>query len=115
MMKAEVGATCTVTGRRSAMVSAGPMPGSTPMAVPSAAPTKAQNRLMGCSATPKPCAREPSASITSNPESGKEAAEAHAEPREAEIGEDAQSRSEPKVEERAPRPERAHDECEGQG
>ena len=45
MMKAEVGAICVVTGRSSAMVSAGPMPGSTPMAVPSAEPTKAQTRL----------------------------------------------------------------------
>ena len=40
------------------MVSAGPMPGSTPMAVPSAEPMKAQIRLIGCSATPKPWMRE---------------------------------------------------------
>jgi hypothetical protein len=43
-----------VAGSRSATVSAGPMPGSTPTAVPSVAPTNAQNRLPGDSAAEKP-------------------------------------------------------------
>ena len=54
MMKAEAGATCAVTGISSAMVSAGPIPGSTPTAVPSAQPISAQNRFIGCSATANP-------------------------------------------------------------
>src|SRR5215510_5830870 len=53
-MKAEVGSTLKVIGRRSAMVSAGPSPGSTPIAVPSVVPTRHHNRFVGVSATEKP-------------------------------------------------------------
>src|SRR5262252_4180073 len=53
-MKAEVGSTLKVIGRRSAMVSAGPSPGSTPIAVPSVVPTRHHNRFVGVSATAKP-------------------------------------------------------------
>src|SRR5262245_61465437 len=55
-MKAEVGSTLNVIGRRSAMVSAGPSPGSTPMAVPNVVPTRHQSRFCGVSATAKPFA-----------------------------------------------------------
>src|SRR4029453_8807318 len=53
-MKAEVGSTLKVIGRRSAMVSAGPSPGRTPIAVPSVVPTRHHTRLIGVSATAKP-------------------------------------------------------------
>ena len=39
------------------MVSAGPSPGSTPIAVPSVVPTRHHIRLMGEKATENPCAR----------------------------------------------------------
>src|SRR5213080_2737704 len=53
-MKAEVGSTLKVIGKRSAMVSAGPSPGSTPMAVPRVVPTRHHRRFIGVSATAKP-------------------------------------------------------------
>src|SRR5262245_54363500 len=53
-MKAEVGSTLNVMGRRSAMVSAGPSPGNTPIAVPSVVPTRHQSRFCGVRATAKP-------------------------------------------------------------
>src|SRR3989339_1656464 len=40
-----------------AMVASGPMPGSTPISVPSRQPTKAYIRFTGVKATPKPSAR----------------------------------------------------------
>src|SRR5215510_14550824 len=55
-MKAAVGSTLNVMGRRSAMVSAGPSPGNTPIAVPSVVPTRHQSRFCGVSATAKPFA-----------------------------------------------------------
>src|SRR6478609_2052807 len=39
------------------MVATGPMPGSTPISVPSTQPMKQYNRLIGVTATPKPVAR----------------------------------------------------------
>src|ERR1700719_3744803 len=39
------------------MVATGPMPGRTPIKVPTSAPIKAYRRLIGVSATPKPRAR----------------------------------------------------------
>ena len=42
-----VGSTCAVIGSSIATVTAGPRPGSTPMAVPTAQPTKAHSRLIG--------------------------------------------------------------------
>src|SRR6185295_11306713 len=53
-MKAAVGSTLKVIGRSSAMVSAGPSPGRTPIAVPSVVPTRHHIRLTGVSATTKP-------------------------------------------------------------
>ena len=44
-MKAEVGSSLYVTGSSSATVRAGPIPGSTPTAVPSGTPSNAQSRF----------------------------------------------------------------------
>ena len=49
-----VGSTCAVIGSSIATVTAGPSPGSTPIAVPSAQPTKAHSRLIGVAAVAKP-------------------------------------------------------------
>src|SRR6187402_1788686 len=57
MMKALVGSSPNVTGRRSATVSAGPMPGSTPTAVPSVTPANAQARWGQVSALANPARR----------------------------------------------------------
>ncbi len=54
MMNADVGSRPNVTGSSTATVSAGPMPGSTPIAVPSVVPRKAQNRFVADSAPAKP-------------------------------------------------------------
>src|SRR5215510_10691048 len=54
MMKAPVGSRCAVTGSSSAMVSAGPMPGRMPMAVPSVTPSTHQPRLAKVRAVAKP-------------------------------------------------------------
>src|SRR3954462_1626183 len=63
-MKAEVGSTLRVMGSSSAMVSAGPRPGSTPIAVPSVVPTRHHIRLIGVSATAKPFINCAKASIS---------------------------------------------------
>jgi hypothetical protein len=63
MIKALVGARWNVTGSSSATVSAGPIPGRMPMAVPSVTPRKAQNRLSGESARAKPSRSAPNASV----------------------------------------------------
>ena len=49
-----VGSTWLVIGSSIATVTAGPRPGSTPIAVPSAQPTKAHSRLIGAAAVAKP-------------------------------------------------------------
>ncbi|MNF82541.1 hypothetical protein D3C84_648490 [compost metagenome] len=46
-----------VIGSSKATVSAGPIPGNTPMAVPSRQPMKPHSRLIGVSAAEKPIAR----------------------------------------------------------
>src|SRR3970282_2241299 len=56
MMKAEVGSRENVTGRSSATVKAGPMPGSTPTAVPSVTPASAHARWGSVIAFAKPSA-----------------------------------------------------------
>src|SRR6266481_3053617 len=53
-MNAAVGSTLKVIGKSSAMVSAGPRPGRTPIAVPSVVPTRHHRRFIGVSATAKP-------------------------------------------------------------
>src|SRR5574343_519326 len=50
----EVGSTWPVIGSSIATVTAGPRPGSTPIAVPSTQPTKAHSRLIGVAAVAKP-------------------------------------------------------------
>src|SRR3954470_19192911 len=50
-----VTSTSPVIGSSMATATAGPMPGSTPTAVPSAQPNRAHSRLAGVMATAKPC------------------------------------------------------------
>ena len=56
MMKALIGSRLKVTGSRTATVSAGPMPGSTPTAVPSVTPASAHARCGSVIAFAKPAA-----------------------------------------------------------
>src|SRR5262245_40912645 len=63
-MKTEVASTWKVIGKRSAMVRAGPKPGSTPIAVPSVVPTRHQSRFLRVSATVKPFTSCESASMS---------------------------------------------------
>src|SRR5258707_13417983 len=53
-MNAAVGSTFNVIGNSSAIVSAGPSPGRTPMAVPKVVPTRHHRRFIGVSATANP-------------------------------------------------------------
>ena len=53
------GSSRNVIGSSSATVSAGPMPGSTPTAVPIVTPTSAHSRFAGVSAPPKPVQQQP--------------------------------------------------------
>src|SRR6266511_3240022 len=53
-MNAAVGSTLKVIGNSKAMVSAGPSPGRTPIAVPKVVPTRHHRRFIGVSATAKP-------------------------------------------------------------
>src|SRR5690242_577836 len=57
MISADTGCNAYVVGSSIAIVATGPMPGSTPISVPSSAPISACSRLIGVSATPKPVAR----------------------------------------------------------
>src|SRR3712207_418761 len=66
-MKAPVALTVKVIGSSSAMVSAGPMPGSTPIAVPRKQPSSAQPRLVSDNAWLKPRARPEMASMPNLP------------------------------------------------
>src|SRR5678815_4120013 len=50
-----VGSTLLVIGSSIATAVAGPMPGSTPTAVPIVQPSSAQSRLIGVAAVAKPC------------------------------------------------------------
>ncbi|CAM5581624.1 hypothetical protein SCALM49S_03080 [Streptomyces californicus] len=71
MMNAPVGSSPYVTGSSSATAIAGPIPGSTPIAVPRRTPMAAQSRFIGVSAVPKPSMRELRESIgQSTPISG---------------------------------------------
>ncbi len=56
-MSAETGCSAYVVGSSIAMVATGPMPGSTPISVPSSVPINAYIMLIGVSATEKPSAR----------------------------------------------------------
>ena len=57
MMKAGTGSSVNVTGRSSATVIAGPMPGSTPIIVPRTTPMSAYRRFVGVSAVANPSSR----------------------------------------------------------
>src|SRR5687767_10039694 len=57
MISPPTGSSLKVSGSSMAMVAIGPMPGSTPISVPTMAPMKANARLAGVKATPKPMAR----------------------------------------------------------
>ncbi|GCL63621.1 hypothetical protein AQPW35_27020 [Rubrivivax pictus] len=61
-----VGSTFSVIGSSMATAVAGPMPGSTPTAVPMVQPTSAHSRLIGVPAVMKPCRRLFQTSITAN-------------------------------------------------
>jgi hypothetical protein len=63
MISALVTSRPRVSGSRRATAMAGPMPGRTPMAVPSSTPSRAKARFVGVSAVPKPSTRELNASI----------------------------------------------------
>ena len=67
MISAPVGSSFTVNGSSIATVSAGPTPGSTPIAVPSVTPMKPQSRFIGASATPKPLSNADSVSLIVRP------------------------------------------------
>src|SRR4029079_1291003 len=54
MIRPDTGSRWKVSGSSIAMVAIGPMPGSTPIRVPTMAPMKAKPRLAGVSATPNP-------------------------------------------------------------
>src|SRR4029450_2380820 len=57
MISADTGCSAYVVGSSIAIVATGPMPGSTPISVPSMQPMNAYMRLTGVKATPKPVAR----------------------------------------------------------
>src|SRR5438270_11645618 len=54
MISAPTGGRPNVIGSSIAMVASGPMPGSTPIRVPTSAPIRHSPRLIGVTATPKP-------------------------------------------------------------
>src|SRR6478672_4750295 len=59
--------TLAVMGSSIATATAGPMPGSTPTAVPSTQPAKAHSRLIGLTAVAKPCIRALKVSMSEPP------------------------------------------------
>src|SRR5882757_8437984 len=59
MMSAPTGGRPNVIGSSMAMVASDPMPGSTPISVPTSAPIKQRNTFMGVTATPMPSQRLP--------------------------------------------------------
>jgi hypothetical protein len=56
--KIAVAGTLKVNGSKRAIVSAGPIPGSTPTKVPTKHPIKPYSNVMGSKATAKPCIKE---------------------------------------------------------
>src|SRR5262245_29161237 len=64
-------------GSSMAMVAMGPMPGSTPMAVPSSTPIRQNPRFTGVTAAPKPVARWASRSISARPDRDRLAEQIH--------------------------------------
>src|SRR5690606_42025730 len=66
-MGAAAGSGRKAGGGSSATVGAGPMPGSTPTAVPMVTPSSAHSRLAGDPASPKPCISEARSPISEPP------------------------------------------------
>src|ERR1700754_1247541 len=64
MIRAEVGGSLKVSGSSMAMVATGPMPGSTPISVPTMQPIRQYSRFWKVSATPKPSMTCPSSSMS---------------------------------------------------
>src|SRR5215212_8291814 len=64
MISAEVGSSSPRMGSSSATVMAGPIPGSTPTAVPMITPMRASSRLTGVAAVANPCSSSSRLSIT---------------------------------------------------
>src|SRR6185369_5347031 len=67
MIRADTGCRLNVIGSSIAMVATGPMPGSTPISVPSTTPIRQYSRLIGETATPKPIIRLLKISIMAGP------------------------------------------------
>src|SRR3954471_1407799 len=67
MMSADTGARLKVIGSSIAIVATGPMPGSTPISVPSMTPIRQYSRFIGETATPKPMTRLWKMSIMAGP------------------------------------------------
>ncbi|MHC2483064.1 hypothetical protein ACVIKP_004855 [Rhizobium leguminosarum] len=57
MMSEETGSSWKVIGKSMAIVAVAPMPGSTPISVPSSTPIRQKNRFSGVPAVAKPSAR----------------------------------------------------------
>src|SRR3972149_11190438 len=75
MMTAPIGSKVWVRGRSRATVRAGPIPGRTPMSVPSETPTAAKRRYCGWSAVAKPSGRGGRTSIAAYGTLGQDLAE----------------------------------------
>ena len=69
MMSAVVGGSVNVIGSSIAIVASGPMPGSTPISVPTSAPTKQKKTLVGVKVTLNPRLRLAIRSIVATPAS----------------------------------------------
>src|SRR6218665_260254 len=81
MMSEETGSSWKVIGRSMAMVAVAPMPGSTPIRVPSSTPIRQNKRFSGEAAVAKPSARllNNSMIVSSEPQPGADALERQAE------------------------------------
>src|SRR5690554_6666810 len=114
MMKAEVGASVMVTGSSSAMVSAGPMPGRMPMAVPSIEPISAHIRFVGCRATAKPWSSRSKVCMALDSQRREEPPQLQAELREQDPGEAAEDGADGEIEQQPTRAEGAGHQGEGE-
>src|SRR5690606_9460768 len=80
-MNAPVGSSAYVTGSSRATAMAGPIPGSTPIAVPSSTPIAENSRLAGVSAPAKPSNRRVRLSSTSDQPHQRSTGQVHTEQR----------------------------------
>src|SRR3546814_17526168 len=91
------------------MVSAGPMPGRTPIAVPNSVPTRAISRFSGSNAVANPCIRNVTVEVIANQSEAqrrKEIAEIDAEPAEDEPARHRQAGTDKKIHDQAALAER---------